>query len=194
MLSSGSCCSALAALREPRLSGGWLLPLLPADGSSTPRRVFRRQGDGELRRLPEVASPRGSPTVYVAPVMSGGGVYLRQGETLIAMREEPYATEAVLQTLLADHPDLLAGDQTDPEEPRRWLLVSQELSLATEADGSGRWNVGDCFVRRSRFGGDRIGDLPSAARPTSSLTACTIASVSLARRGSDPVRRRPPWT
>jgi len=78
--------------------------------------------------------------------MSGAGVYLRDGEALIAMREEPYATEAVLQRLLADHPDLLAGDQGDVEEPRRWLFVSQELSLASEEDGSGRWYVDHLFI------------------------------------------------
>src|SRR5689334_19222306 len=62
------------------------------------------------------------------------------------MREEAYATEAVLQKLLADHPDLLAGDQSDADESRRWLLVSQELSLATEEDGSGRWYVDHLFI------------------------------------------------
>lgn len=78
--------------------------------------------------------------------MSGGGVYLRDGEALIAMREEPYATEAVLQKLLADHPDLLAGGQSGSDGPRRWLLVSQELSLASEEDGSGRWYVDHLFI------------------------------------------------
>ncbi len=93
--------------------------------------------------LARVRLARGSSRVYVAATMSGGGVHLRDGETLIAMREEPYATEAVLQKLLADHPDLLAGDQGDPNEPRRWLLVSQELSLATGEDGSLVWHDRD---------------------------------------------------
>src|SRR5450755_4827284 len=77
--------------------------------------------------------------------MSAGGIYLRQGDELIAMAEEPYASEAVLQKLLADHPDLLAGDQTG-DEPRRWLFVSQEMSLASEQDGSGRWYVDHLFI------------------------------------------------
>jgi hypothetical protein len=77
--------------------------------------------------------------------MSAGGIYLRQVDELIAMAEEPYASEAVLQKLLADHPDLLAGDQTG-DEPRRWLFVSQEMSLASEQDGSGRWYVDHLFI------------------------------------------------
>jgi hypothetical protein len=77
--------------------------------------------------------------------VSSGGIYLRRGDGLIAMTEEPYATEAILQTLLAEYPDLLAGDQTG-SEPRRWLLVAQEVSLASEADGSGRWSVDHLFI------------------------------------------------
>src|ERR1700733_14680215 len=61
------------------------------------------------------------------------------------MVEEPYATESVLQKLLADYPDLLAGDQT-AGEPRRWLLVSQELSLASDESSAGRWYVDHLFI------------------------------------------------
>jgi hypothetical protein len=78
-------------------------------------------------------------------IVNMGGIYLREDDKLIAMTEEPYATEAVLQKLLADYPDLLAGDQTGTE-PRRWLLVSQEVSLASEEDGSGRWSVDHLFL------------------------------------------------
>jgi hypothetical protein len=40
-----------------------------------------------------------------------GGIYLRQGDRLVAMNEEPYATEEILQTLLEQYPELLAGDR-----------------------------------------------------------------------------------
>jgi len=42
----------------------------------------------------------------------------------------PYANEDLLQRLLADYPDLLAGDQMDKTVPRRWLLVSREVAGA----------------------------------------------------------------
>jgi hypothetical protein len=51
-----------------------------------------------------------------------------------------------LQKLLADHPDLLAGDQIDAEEPRRWLLVSREMAVPGEQDGAGRWSLDHLFL------------------------------------------------
>jgi hypothetical protein len=76
-----------------------------------------------------------------------GGVYLIQkDDQLVEMTEQPYDSEDLLQGLLAQHPNLLAGDQIDSDEPRRWLLVSRELALASEEDGSGRWSVDHLFL------------------------------------------------
>ena len=49
------------------------------------------------------------------------------------MEELPYDAEKALQELLAEHPDLLAGDQIDSNEPRRWLLVSREMPVPGKA-------------------------------------------------------------
>lgn len=65
---------------------------------------------------------------------------------LVGMNERGYDSEALLQGYLARHHDLLAGDQIDGNAPRRWLLVSQEMSLASEEDGSGRWAVDHLFL------------------------------------------------
>jgi len=47
-----------------------------------------------------------------------GRIYLLNGESkLIAMEESAYDRETLLQRLLADHPDLLAGDQINDAEP-----------------------------------------------------------------------------
>ncbi|MDP9474447.1 MAG: DUF4268 domain-containing protein [Actinomycetota bacterium] len=76
-----------------------------------------------------------------------GGIYLVQGDGgLVEMVEQDYASEALLQELLAKHPNLLAGDQIDGDEPRRWLLVSREMPLASEEDGAGRWSVDHLFL------------------------------------------------
>ena len=74
-----------------------------------------------------------------------GGIYLRDGGKLIAMSETPYETEDVLQALLEDHPELLAGDERT-EEPRRWLLIEREASLASDEMHGGRWFVDHLFV------------------------------------------------
>ena len=44
-------------------------------------------------------------------------------DSLVPMIEADYVTEEALQNLLARYPDLLPGEQIDPENPRRWLLV-----------------------------------------------------------------------
>ena len=53
------------------------------------------------------------------------------------MTEEPYEQEVILQELLVTYPDLLPGDQIDPENPRRWLLVQREIGvLGSEGGGN----------------------------------------------------------
>ena len=76
-----------------------------------------------------------------------GGIYLIQDDgSLVEMFEQEYATEDLLQKLLANYPNLLAGDQINSTQPRRWLLVSREMSLASEEDGAGRWSVDHLFL------------------------------------------------
>ena len=76
-----------------------------------------------------------------------GRIYLLDGESkLIAMEEAPYDSETLLQKLLADYPDLLAGDQINAEEPRRWLLVTREMAVPGEQDGAGRWSLDHLFL------------------------------------------------
>lgn len=75
-----------------------------------------------------------------------GRIYLWQGDSLVAMTEAAYEAEAVLQQLLAEYPDLLAGDQMRPAEPRRWLLVDREVGVPDAPGASGRWSMDHLFV------------------------------------------------
>lgn len=70
-----------------------------------------------------------------------GGVFLKRGDDLVEMVEQPYQLEDHLQELIERHPNLLAGDQVNPDAPRRWLLLSREAGLASEEDGAARWSV-----------------------------------------------------
>jgi hypothetical protein len=80
--------------------------------------------------------------VYVA-----GRIYLlNEDSKLIAMEEARYDSESLLQKLLADHSDLLAGEQINVEEPRRWLLVTREMVVPDEQDGAGRWSLDHLFL------------------------------------------------
>jgi hypothetical protein len=62
------------------------------------------------------------------------------------MRETAYEAEADLQLLLAQHPDLLAGDQMQPTSPRRWVLIAREASVPDAEGAVGRWALDHLFV------------------------------------------------
>ena len=78
--------------------------------------------------------------------MAGRIYLLKEDSKLLAMEEAPYDSESLLQKLLSDHPDLLAGDQIDAEEPRRWLLVTREMAVPGEQDGAARWSLDHLFL------------------------------------------------
>lgn len=65
---------------------------------------------------------------------------------LTSMEAAGYDSEKVLQKLLAEHPDLLAGDQMNADEPRRWLFVTREMKVPAEEDGTGRWSLDHLFL------------------------------------------------
>jgi hypothetical protein len=71
----------------------------------------------------------------VGSSMNGGIFLIQSGGDLVEMHEQPYDTEAVLQELLAQYPNLLAGDQMDGVAPRRWLLISREMGVPAEEEG-----------------------------------------------------------
>jgi hypothetical protein len=66
------------------------------------------------------------------------------GKEVIEMGTSQYTREADFQSLLARHPALIDGAQINPDQPRRWLLVSQEASVP-DAE-SGRWSLDHLFV------------------------------------------------
>lgn len=78
--------------------------------------------------------------------MNGKIFLLENGNELIKMEEREYASELILQDLIADYPDLLAGDQMDEENPRKWLLVKKEQELYLEEEGSNVVYLDHLFV------------------------------------------------
>ena len=78
--------------------------------------------------------------------MSGGIYLIQHGKKLVEMTEAKYDSEDLLQGLLAQYPNLLAGDQMDASQPRRWLLVSRERGVPAEEGGGYRWSVDHLFL------------------------------------------------
>ena len=66
--------------------------------------------------------------------------------SLEPLTEKSFDTEDVLQALIADHPELLDGEQIRPGDPRRWLLVTREMGIADAADSGNRWSVDHLMI------------------------------------------------
>jgi hypothetical protein len=78
--------------------------------------------------------------------MTTGMFVLRSDGSLTPMSGQPYDSESLLQSWIADHPELLAGDQINPENPRRWLLISREAGVPGSPDSGARWSVDHLFI------------------------------------------------
>lgn len=80
--------------------------------------------------------------------MTEGKIFLvgQNSNQLIPMIATGYTTEDVLQLLLTQYPDLLPGDQINPEAPRRWLLVAREMGVPGAEHETGRWSLDHLFL------------------------------------------------
>jgi hypothetical protein len=75
-----------------------------------------------------------------------GGIYLIRDKKLVRMEETDYDSEKLLQELLASYPDLMAGDQINSEEPRRWLLIQREVPITVEEIGGDQFSLDHLFL------------------------------------------------
>jgi len=76
-----------------------------------------------------------------------GVIFLIQGEKkLLELTEQEYKSENLLQELLADYPKILAGDQIDHENPRRWLLIDREVGISKDANSPPVWSLDHLFI------------------------------------------------
>lgn len=78
--------------------------------------------------------------------MSGGIFLIKENGELVEMAEQAYLSEQLLQDLIATHPSLIPGDLIDYSSPRRWLLISQEMGVPCEENGSDRWAIDHLFL------------------------------------------------
>lgn len=78
--------------------------------------------------------------------MSGKIYLIQNDDKLIEMEEKEYEQEILLQKLLVDYPNLLAGEQINDSNPRRWLLISREMDVPTKEDSMGRWSADHLFL------------------------------------------------
>lgn len=66
--------------------------------------------------------------------------------TLTPLKPAQFELEDDFQRMLENHPELLSGELVDPENPRRWLLISREIAVADGEDAGGRWSADHLFL------------------------------------------------
>lgn len=69
-----------------------------------------------------------------------------ESATLSEFHEEPFDEEDALQELIARNPELLAGEQMNPGDPPRWILITREAGIADQADGAARWSLDHALI------------------------------------------------
>ncbi len=73
--------------------------------------------------------------------MSSGVFLLNKDGSLEEMNQEDYSSEEYLQTLLEKYPNLLAGEQIDEVNPRKWIVISREFPVPGDDFSGGRWSL-----------------------------------------------------
>lgn len=71
---------------------------------------------------------------------------LTEERSLDALDEAAFSTEEELQVLIAEHPELLDGEQIRPGNARRWVLINREKGIAASAGSSSVWAVDHLIV------------------------------------------------
>ncbi len=62
------------------------------------------------------------------------------------MSEIPFEDEDRLQRAIELQPDLIPGDQIEPENPRRWLLIRREAGIPDSSGSGNRWSLDHLLV------------------------------------------------
>jgi hypothetical protein len=78
--------------------------------------------------------------------MSSNAIFLKVENTLAVLRETPYDSKAVLQTALAEYPEVLAGPTTEGDGTGRLLFLTQEMPVPNSADGTGAQRLDHLFL------------------------------------------------
>ncbi|MCL1803892.1 MAG: hypothetical protein FWG30_09740 [Eubacteriaceae bacterium] len=69
--------------------------------------------------------------------MSGKIYFIKEGEALSELTETVYENEDLFQSLIVKYPEILAGEQINPQYPRKWVLISREIDIPL-GEGNGR--------------------------------------------------------
>ena len=77
--------------------------------------------------------------------MSGSIYLLSQNDKITELKETNYKNEDFFQSLIEKYPNILAGDQIDPNNPRKWILISREMGVPDSENCSNQWLLDHIF-------------------------------------------------
>ena len=69
-----------------------------------------------------------------------------QKGALEGVQEEAFGDEYHLQELIAEHPELIDGEQIRPDDARRWILIAREKGIAETSDTGARWSLDHLII------------------------------------------------
>ena len=78
--------------------------------------------------------------------MTSGVFVIQKDGSLVEMHQSDYDSEEILQELLAQYPNLLAGNLIDDNNPRKWLLISREYGIPDKNESYDRWSLDHLFL------------------------------------------------
>jgi hypothetical protein len=78
--------------------------------------------------------------------MATGGIFLRAQGSLVVLQPSAYDSEAVLQTALAEFPEVIAGATTSGESEPRLLLITREMGVPSGDASGATFSLDHLFV------------------------------------------------
>lgn len=72
--------------------------------------------------------------------------HIDENDRAVLLHESLYEKEDLLQRLIEQYPAILAGEQIDPDNPRRWILISREMGVPEHAGGNDQWFLDHLFI------------------------------------------------
>ena len=88
---------------------------------------------------------------------------------LEALEEQGFSREDELQVLIAEHPELIDGEQIRPGDARRWILVTREKCIAESSGAPAKWALDHLIIDQ-----DAVPTLAELKRGASSEIRRTI--------------------
>ncbi|MGM0760944.1 MAG: hypothetical protein ACQEUB_14780 [Thermodesulfobacteriota bacterium] len=57
-----------------------------------------------------------------------------------------YQNEDLLQGIVDKYPELIVGEQINPDDPPRWIVIQREAAIPGSEEQSGRWSIDHLFL------------------------------------------------